>query len=256
MEAKTTRLVSKVNAFHFDVKQSNKNHAAIHHKSSSMASIMHLVHYQQQSNSQGSKGAGHRGHLSQSALALDTKAAKLMPQSSSIAPNSTRSKQSAGNLNNLYFTGLVLKSNGDNLTLLKNQSPRDTQGPRREEWLYYLSSAEMAFRKPFQTDSSSQMFREHFVQTCQGILYANIATPFDARDIESKSVCLGERSAKCTQATAAYRFLIPFGLRRGAAAWQPHSESDSAPPPSMWLSRLCSTVGESSSAWRDTANSN
>lgn len=42
------------------------------------------------------------------------------------------------------------------------------------------------------------MFREHFVQTYQGILYSNLARPTDQNDMASKKVRLGERDPKCT----------------------------------------------------------
>lgn len=55
---------------------------------------------------------------------------------------------------------------------------------------YYLSKVEKAYRLPLANDYFSNLYREHFVQTCQGVLYSNLAKPIEQNDFVAKRVYL------------------------------------------------------------------
>lgn len=56
---------------------------------------------------------------------------------------------------------------------------------------YYLSSVRSAYKPPFQYDYFSVLFREHFIQTFQGIQYSATARPQDPNFVAQNKVALG-----------------------------------------------------------------
>ncbi|KAL4505421.1 hypothetical protein ABPG72_002483 [Tetrahymena utriculariae] len=69
----------------------------------------------------------------------------------------------------------------------------DKQHP---EIQYYHHGLMKAFKTPYPMDQMSILFRQHFLQTCQGVLYSNLARPVNPKDLVTKKVQLGPRNPK------------------------------------------------------------
>ncbi|CAD8210157.1 unnamed protein product [Paramecium pentaurelia] len=81
------------------------------------------------------------------------------------------------------------------------QSTKKLQGEFQQ---YYLTRVKNAFSKPLRDDYFSRMYREHFLQTYQGIYITQYLQPVDPNDLQNKQVHLKQKECYTNKITIVF----------------------------------------------------